>query len=101
MQEAFQKEKSFSEKILLEAGKVREICNDLGYDIEIQVNSEALALELFVYNDAGNLAESEQIYIALENKLKLDEKIDQSNIYSIALWQNRFPYLKISPNSTP
>ncbi len=84
-----------SEAAPISSKEIQKLCEKLGYDIDLQTVSEnPETYALFLYNDAGTLAETSQIYERVAHQLELETS---TYTYEIERWKDTFPYLKVTP----
>lgn len=78
--------------------EITQICESLAFDTEIQaIPNEPDSLAVFLYNDAGSLAETAYVYESLKDQLERTMTKADHYSYTLETWQAGFPYLKLSP----
>jgi hypothetical protein len=84
-----------SEAAPISSQELQRLCEKLGYDTDLQTISEnPETYALFLYNDAGTLAEMPEIYEQVAHQLELETS---TYTYEIERWKDTFPYLKVAP----
>lgn len=95
MQEAFSQQTT-KERIQVRSKELLQLCEALGFDSEVQsISEDPESYAIFIYNDAGTLAETPEIYETLAHHLSLQT---ETFTYVRERWKDTIPYLKAIPH---